>query len=63
VVAEGDLGTDVGPQLITQDLGSRFGYQAQFVGVVINDADGDNFYDIGEGLSGVSVQLERQGGG
>ena len=63
VVAESDPGTSVGPQLITQDLGNRFGYQAQFVGVVIDDADSDSFYDIGEGLGGVSVLLQRQGGG
>ncbi len=63
VVAENDPGTSVGPQLITQDFGRRAGYQAQFVGVVINDGDGDSFYDIGEGLSGVSILLQRQGGG
>ncbi len=63
VMAESDPATQVGPNLVTQDLGSRFGYQAQFVGVVINDADGDAFYDVGEGLGGVSVLLERSGGG
>jgi Ca2+-binding RTX toxin-like protein len=63
VVAETNPATQVGPQLITQNLGNRFDYQAQFVGVVIDDADGDEFYDIGEGLGGVSILLQRQGGG
>ena len=63
VIAESNPATEVGPNVVTQDLGNRFGYQAQFVGVVIGDADGDAFYDIGEGLAGVSVLLQRQGGG
>ncbi len=63
VIAENDPATQVGPQVVTQDLGNRFDYAAQFVGVVINDVDSDAFYDIGEGLSGVSILLERQGGG
>ncbi len=52
MVVENNAATQVGPQLITQDLGTRPGYQAQFVGVVIDDDDGDSFYDIGEGPGG-----------
>jgi Ca2+-binding RTX toxin-like protein len=37
------------------------GSKVFITGVCINDADGDNFYDIGEGRSGISVQV-RQGG-
>ena len=35
VIAESDPATQVGPNVVTQDLGNRFGYQAQFVGVVM----------------------------
>lgn len=61
ITEESDPNTDVGPYVITQDLGSRFSYSAQFVGSVIDDADDDDFYDIGEGMGGVTVTL--QGGG
>lgn len=45
----------------THHLGHRFAYQAQFVGVVIDDADNDDFYDVGEGLGGVTVTLTSGG--
>ncbi|MDE1467294.1 CAP domain-containing protein [Aurantiacibacter sp. D1-12] len=54
---ETDPSTDVGPYVITQDFGHRFAYNAQFLGVVIDDTDGDDFYDIGEGMGGVTVTL------
>ncbi len=54
-LAEADAATDVGPWLITQDMGTRSDYAAQLLGVVIDDQDGDQFYDIGEGLGGVTV--------
>ncbi len=56
-IAESNSATSVGPWVVTQDLGSRRGYEAQFVGVVIDDFDGDGFYDIGEGLGGVTITL------
>ena len=61
ITGESNPATQVGPLVITQDLGNRSGYQAQFVGTVIDDADGDDFYDPGEGLGGVTVTL-RSGG-
>ncbi len=39
---------------LTQDFGSA-SVGPFLVGVVYNDADGDNFYDIGEGISGVQI--------
>ncbi|MCT4372255.1 DUF4214 domain-containing protein [Yangia mangrovi] len=45
----------IGPYAMTQDFGTRADYQAQLLGVVIDDADGDDFYDIGEGLGGITV--------
>lgn len=55
MVAENNSATEVGPWVLTQDLGGYSGYQAQLLGVVINDRDGDGFYDIGEGLGGVTI--------
>ena len=57
ITAENDSSTRVGPFVITQDFGNRFAYNAQFLGVVIDDADNDDFYDIGEGMGGVTVTL------
>ena len=48
-------GGSVGPYVVTQDFGNRRDYAAQLVGVVIDDADGDAAYDIGEGLGGITV--------
>jgi hypothetical protein len=39
---------------LTQDFGSA-SVEPFLVGVVYNDTDGDNFYDIGEGVSGVQI--------
>ena len=61
VIQDVDPGTGVGEFVTTQHVGSRFAYQAQFVGVVIDDLDGDAFYDMGEGMGGVTVTLT--GGG
>ena len=41
--------------LITEDFGAT-GYTGPFLlGVVYNDQNGNNFYDIGEGISGVTI--------
>lgn len=56
ITAEGNAGTQVGPQVVTQDLGNRFAYAPQFVGVVYADGDSDGFYDAGEGKGGVTVK-------
>ncbi len=55
VIAENNPFTSVGSQVITEDIGSRSGYQAQLLGVVINDINRDHFYGIGEGLGGITV--------
>ncbi|MEM1388869.1 MAG: CAP domain-containing protein, partial [Pseudomonadota bacterium] len=61
-VAEANPNTQVGPYVVTQNFGSRSGYEAQLVGVAIEDFDGDVFYDAGEGLSGVTVTATGNGG-
>ncbi len=53
----------VGPFLVTCDFGvSVDGARsdgAYLIGVVFNDADGDRFYDVGEGLGNVDILVER----
>ena len=47
----------VGPQLVTQDFGSK-GNSLPFVtGVVYRDLNGNGFYDPGEGIGGVTVTI------
>jgi uncharacterized protein YkwD len=55
ITAENNPATNVGPLVVTQNLGSTFTYAPQLLGVVFDDADGDAFYDAGEGLAGVTV--------
>ncbi len=57
ITIETDPATDVGTHVTTHDLGNRFNYQAQFLGVIINDTDNDDFYDVGEGMGGITVTL------
>lgn len=54
-IAETDPATTVGPQVVTQNFGTRGDYRPQLVGVVIDDADGDAAYDMGEGLGGIEI--------
>ena len=55
--------TSVGPWVVTQNFGAVHGTNpAQLVGVLIDDADGDAFYDIGEGLGGVTVTATGSAG-
>ena len=51
----------VGPQLVTQDFGTRFGTTPLITGVAFFDLNGNNFYDAGEGLGGVTVQVPGSG--
>ena len=46
----------VGPQLVTQDFGAT-GDITFITGVVYQDLNSNNFYDIGEGRSGVRVDV------
>lgn len=45
----------VGPQLVTQDFGVRRNLDPLVTGVVYYDLNANNFYDIGEGIEGVTV--------
>ena len=58
-----DNSLDVGPNVMTQHIANRWDYDPQLVGVVIDDADGDDFYDVGEGMGGVTVTAVSASGG
>ena len=48
---------DVGPQLVSQEFGTRQGSTPLITGVAYYDVNTNNFYDIGEGLGGVNVTV------
>jgi hypothetical protein len=47
--------------LITEDFGAPAGAGAFLLGVVYNDANHNNFYDIGEGIAGVTITTSSGG--
>jgi hypothetical protein len=47
----------VGPQLVTQDFGFRYDTKPFVTGVVYRDLNGNGFYDLGEGIGGVTVTV------
>jgi hypothetical protein len=53
----GGVNGPVGPQLVTQDLATRQSATPLITGVVYYDLNGNGFYDLGEGIGGVTVQL------
>ncbi len=56
VTPETDPGTEVGPMVVTQDFGARFGQTEPYLlGVVFADANDNRLYTSGEGLGGVTV--------
>jgi uncharacterized protein YkwD len=54
-------GATTGPLVITEDFGTRFALsgKAWLLGVAFRDLDADQFYDPGEGLSGITVQITK----
>jgi hypothetical protein len=58
-IYEGSYGTDgsVGPMLITQDFGARSGGAPLVTGVAYYDLNNNGFYDAGEGIGGVTVNV------
>jgi uncharacterized protein YkwD len=48
----------VGPQLVTQDFGTTAPGKTYITGVAYYDLNGNNFYDLDEGLSGVNVTVD-----
>ncbi len=50
---------NVGPQLVTQDFGSKGGLLPFVTGVVYRDLNSNGFYDPGEGVGGVTVTVSN----
>ncbi|MEW6159487.1 MAG: carboxypeptidase regulatory-like domain-containing protein [Verrucomicrobiota bacterium] len=51
--------TNVGPQLVTQDFANRSGLTPLVLGVAFYDLNGNDFYDLGEGIGGVDVRVSN----
>ena len=49
---------NVGPQLVTQEFGTRHNTTPFVTGVAYYDLNGNRFYDSGEGLGGIRVDVE-----
>lgn len=60
--AQTDSSSSLGPYVTTHHYGNQLDYQEQVLGVVFDDADGDDFYDIGEGLGGVDIIIFGENG-
>lgn len=57
VTAESNPATEVGPQVVTEDFGSRGAAGVLLLGVAYGDADHDGFYSVGEGRAGLTVAV------
>ncbi|MDA0809310.1 MAG: CAP domain-containing protein [Planctomycetota bacterium] len=63
IVEESNPSTLVGPLVISQEFGRRGNYgNPAVVGVVYDDLNADGFYNAGEGLSGVTIELSGTNG-
>ncbi len=59
--AETNPATQVGPQVVTEDFGSRGVAGVILLGVAYGDADHDAFYSVGEGRAGLAVSTSTGG--
>jgi uncharacterized protein YkwD len=59
ITAENDSKTQVGPLVISQEFGSRTALdnKAWLLGVAFQDLNSDGFYQAGEGVSGIDVEV------
>jgi hypothetical protein len=48
---------EFGPQFVTQDFATKLSATPLITGVVYYDVNGNGFYDVGEGIGGVTVQV------
>ena len=63
ITEESNPSTLVGPLVISQEFGRRGNYgNPAVLGVVFDDLNADGFYNAGEGLSGVTVELSGSAG-
>ena len=49
--------TNTGPQVVTQDFGTQHSSPSFGTGVAYYDLNGNDFYDVGEGISGLTVNV------
>ena len=57
VTPEANNATSVGPLVVTEDFGNRFGNRGFILGVAYTDADLNGFYTPGEGRADLTVTL------
>lgn len=58
IINETNPNTAIGPQVVTQYLAARdTGTDEWLVGVAYRDMDDDNFYSVGEGITGLTVNI------
>ena len=59
ITPENNPNTDVGPLVVTQHFANRFnlGDRGWLLGTVFEDLDQDNFYDAGEGINNVTINI------
>jgi hypothetical protein len=59
IESESNPATTAGPLVITQEFGNRFSLTNPYLlGSVYNDTNSNGYYDVGEGLSGVTVTMK-----
>jgi len=53
-------GKSIGPQIVTHDVGARRNNSDYFItGVIYDDKNSNNFYDIGEGIEVITVSADN----
>ncbi len=57
LVHENNAATQVGPEVVTEDLGVRSHSGAFILGVAYDDTNGDDFYTVGEARAGLHVSV------
>lgn len=63
ITPENNSSTQVGPLVVTQDFGNRSTRtRSSVLGVIFTDANSDNFYNAGEGNTGVNVTITGAAG-
>lgn len=50
--------SEVGPHLVTQNFGTQTDSKAYITGVAYYDVNGNGFYDLGEGIGGLNVNVQ-----
>ena len=62
VLTDNNPATSVGPNIVTQDFGTRSDYNSQILGVVWQDGNDNGIYDPGEGFGDRDITLVSRTG-